>query len=554
MHVATTSPLLERLSPNIQSILRVSGAAGASIGIIDGITGETHLGGFGYRDVERNLAADEHTVYHIASLSKSFTAASIAILVAEGRLSFEDRICDILPNFRHHDGEVYSKSTVLDFLSHRTGLAAKNSLWQQDGHELLLTQRDTIPTVSYLEPISPLGSRWIYNNLGYCLLSEVIAAASGSTWGDFVSERILKPLNLTQTTTSLHVPGENWAYGYMPSPSCELDNVGRPVIADGTIQDGANGVKSTVHDLLIYYKAIMDTYKLETTGVNMDLGQVTHPLRNVKELLTPHIRLDPDEGHGVGGQWYGAGWAIAELPAPLGSIGNNGMFINPMPLVGKGCKNKDGSGKKVWYHNGSLVGFFSSVHILPESGTIIVVLVNSNTKNDAPDWIGQLLVEHLLDCKEPNDYLALAKESAAAYDEIWRKLPHDLEKVKTPGSHSRPLPEYAGRYYNAVGNWFIEVTQDADILAFSFQGRPNQRHRLEVSGQDTFCWPLSEEQSRRCRRWPDLDVAMYVFYFGTIENGSIGTLRWVHDPDVAEGEIFVKHDTYMEKSSLKREL
>jgi hypothetical protein len=63
------------------------------------------------------------------------------------------------------------------------------------------------------------------------------------------------------------------------------------------------------------------------------------------------------------------------------------------------------------------VGLFSSVHILPESGTIVVVLANAITKNDTPGWIGQLLVEHLLDYRERNDYVALTKESAGAYVE-----------------------------------------------------------------------------------------------------------------------------------------
>ncbi|KAI1123779.1 beta-lactamase/transpeptidase-like protein [Nemania abortiva] len=544
MQVVTSSPILQRLSPSIKEILQVSGAAGASIGVLDGFTGKIHLAGCGYRDVEQKLPPDEHTVYHIASLSKSFTAVSIALLVADGLLSFEDPICKVLPGFRHDDPEIHLRSTLLDFLSHRTGLATKNSLWQQDGHELLLQETDTMLTVSYLETIAPLRSKWIYNNWGYDLLSQVISEKTGSAWGEFVSKRILKPLNLKETTTSLRPPRKkDWAHGYMPGPSCELTNVGRPVIADGTVQQGANGVKSTVHDLLIYYKAVMDTYRLETEeGIKTRPGPATQSLRNVKALLAPYIPLDPDAGAEAGDQWYGAGWAIAELPAPLGSMGTNGMFIDPMPLVGKGCTGKGGTGKqKIWYHNGSLVGFFSSVHILPESGTIIVVLANSITKNDATDWIGQLLVEDFLGCKERNDYVALAKESAKIYDEMWSKLPDDVAKAKSPGSHSRPLSEYAGRYFNAVDNWFIEVTHDADGLAFSFQGRSTQTHRLEVFGPDTFGWPLTEEQSRRRGRWPDLDVEMYFFYFGTDNDGSIETLRWKHDPDVAEGEVFVKN-------------
>jgi CubicO group peptidase (beta-lactamase class C family) len=56
----------------------------------------------------------------------------------------------------------------------------------------------------------------------------------------------------------LHPTAKDWAHGYMPGPSGELIDVGRPVIASGTVQQGANGVKSTVRDLLTYYKAVLD--------------------------------------------------------------------------------------------------------------------------------------------------------------------------------------------------------------------------------------------------------------------------------------------------------
>jgi CubicO group peptidase (beta-lactamase class C family) len=164
MKAVTDSSLLEALGPSIAEILQVSGAAGASVGVFDGRTHQTHLAGFGFRDLVAGLAPDEHTIYHIASLSKSFTASAIALLVADGKLSLEDRMDDVLPGFHHADEAVNSHSTLLDFLSHRTGLASKDALWQQDGHELLLGKSDTLPMVTYLEAIQPLGKRWTYNN------------------------------------------------------------------------------------------------------------------------------------------------------------------------------------------------------------------------------------------------------------------------------------------------------------------------------------------------------------------------------------------------------
>jgi len=277
-------------------------------------------------------------------------------------------------------------------------------------------------------------------------------------------------------------------------------------------------------DLLIYYKVVLDAWHSET-GFDADAKATPSPLKNIQELLTHHIPIDPDATN----QWYGAGWAIAERPAPLGSIGTNGMFVPTMPLVGQSSKTKEveaeaevegqQKGPTVWYHNGSLVGFFGSVHILPETGTIIVVLVNSSPKSDAADWIRQLLVEEMIRWSKKNDFLALAKTSAEAYGDMWVRLPLDIAKARSPGEHTQPLSVYVGRYYNKIGNWFIEVVHDSYGLEFSFQGRATQTNRLELFGTNVFSWSLAEAESRARGRWPDLDVPTSVFYLGMMDMG-----------------------------------
>lgn len=119
--------ILHDIGPSIDEILKLSGAAGASVSILDGRTGQTHTANYGLRDVAR-LPPDQHTVYHIASLSKAFTATTIVLLVADGKLSFNDRVCDLLPGYQQASDHVFHNATVLDYLSHRTGLATKNAL------------------------------------------------------------------------------------------------------------------------------------------------------------------------------------------------------------------------------------------------------------------------------------------------------------------------------------------------------------------------------------------------------------------------------------------
>ena len=240
-----------------------------------------------------------------------------------------------------------------------------------------------MPTVSYLEVVEPLGSKWIYSNWNYDVGSEIIEKISGMLYAAFLSEKILKPLDLDSTYLSREVPEANWACGYMPAPDRQFTDVGRPVISDGSLMQGADAIKTNVKDLLKYYKAVLDTWKEESAVEGSSVSDL--PLKNIKDLLTGHIPL---ESHSESGQWYGMGWAIADLPAPLGSIGTNSMFIPQMPVVRKKSKKT-----RVWYHNSSLVSFFSSVHILPKTGSIIVILINSIPKNDCADWLGQFILK-----------------------------------------------------------------------------------------------------------------------------------------------------------------
>ncbi|KAH3978628.1 hypothetical protein HBH51_062100 [Parastagonospora nodorum] len=350
---------LQDLSPSIAKILEIAGAAGASIGIVH--QNETvHLPNFGHRDITTRLAPDENTQHHVASLSKSFTAAVLGILVHDQKLGFDQPVFSILKTFTNPDPAVHDRATVLEFLSHCTGFATKQSY--------------SLTIISYLEVIKPVGTWYNYNNGGYNVATSLIEEVSGQSWGSYVTDSILKPLELDRTFVGVAVPEENYAHRYMPAPDETLTDVGRPTIANGTVKQGAD-------------------------------------------------------------------------------------------VLGKGTTKK-----KLWYHNGSLVGFFSSVHVVPDTDTIVVILVNSIHKNDAPDWIGQLLVETILDCLDKNDDITLAKDSAKAYDNMCKQLEDEMTKDKRPYKHKLPLNQYVGRYYNKPMNWFIEVTFDQEALYFSFQG------------------------------------------------------------------------------------
>ncbi|KAJ6022068.1 hypothetical protein N7540_007572 [Penicillium herquei] len=482
---------LHDLQPMISKIIEVSGAAGASIGVMRG--NEVWTESFGYRDIQERLKPDENTIYHLASLSKSFTATAIGIL--------------ILPSFAHNDPRIQEECTVLDLLSHRTGLATKNALWHQDGPELLLDLSDTVAISSYLEVVEPFRSKWLYNNWGYALSAVILEKVAEVSWGSVLQDNIFDPLGMKNTYTAVDVPSENHARGYMSNIKGGLTDVGRPVIGAGTVQQGANGVKSSVSDLLLYYKEVISAYKAERK-------------RNSSYLVGNHIPLDPESNSQ---QWYGAGWAIAELPAPRCLV------------LGKAYRTKQsGIITEVWWD-------FSALFMCFRKATPSF-LVNSIAKNDCADWLGQLLLEHILENPDKNDYVKLAQDSAEAYQKLWTELPEKFDNSRQVGSNSQPLGAYVGRYYNQPHNWFIDVTYESESLYFAFQGRSSQKHKLDVYGEDIFSWLLTEEESRRLARWPALRVPTYFFRFKADNCGNFDSLSWVHDPDGPEVETFVKDE------------
>jgi len=149
--------------------------------------------GYGFADLENNVAATERTVYQWASVSKQFTAECIMMLVQDGKLRLDD------PVSKHYASapETWSKVTIRHLLNHTSGIKSYTSIpnffatirkdYKPD--ELIGLVRD-LPLE--FEP----GEKWSYNNSGYYLLGLVIEKVSGKSYGDFLAARIFGPLQM----------------------------------------------------------------------------------------------------------------------------------------------------------------------------------------------------------------------------------------------------------------------------------------------------------------------------------------------------------------------
>jgi CubicO group peptidase (beta-lactamase class C family) len=522
------------LRPVVERIRRVSGAQGVSVGIIhDAKVVLTE--NFGFRDVKNKIAPDQDTVYYLASLTKSFTAVGIAHLINEtSDLTWDTPVSESYPRLSHKDPEIRRRATIVDFLSHRTGLAPKNHIWSQEYGHFTLKRGEDIRTVTNLEKIADFRSRWIYNNWGYAVADELIEHLGGASWGEFLKDRIFDPLGMARTFTTKQKDDDNIAKAYIALSNGDPWEVEEPDGEDGEILEGALAVKSCVRDLSRYYIAFMQAVKADTTENQSCSSNL--PFVDAAKMVEPYIKLST-KSDDVDGS-YGLGWIRVRLPCTLGANGMNHGFIGKMPIVGKGIPEKT----TCYYHQGSANSFLSSVHLLPETQSGVVVLTNSMAQNDVADWLGELYLEAVLNSPEKNDYITLAKNSAEAALALWPAMGKELAEKQIPNTPVRPFSEYVGLYYNTLGNYHIAIFEKDEKLLMRFQREKNIAYDLTHYHYDTFSWLITHDRDAKLGRFPITRASFYLIDFTSYgeDDTQIDSLIWAHDDWVLEGERFFK--------------
>jgi len=173
--------------------LKKFNVAGASVAIVkDGKI--IHEKGYGFKSVATKEKVNEFTQFEIASNSKAFTSAALAILVEEGKLNWTDKVVTHIPEFKMYNDYVTANFTILDLLTHRSGLGlgAGDLMWWPDGSDF--TIQDVLTGFQHFKPKSDFRTKYDYDNLLYLVAGEVIIRKSGMSWEDFIQTRILNPL------------------------------------------------------------------------------------------------------------------------------------------------------------------------------------------------------------------------------------------------------------------------------------------------------------------------------------------------------------------------
>jgi len=154
--------------------------------------------GFGYADIEHNARNTPATIFHVASVSKQFTAFSIAMLADQGKLSINDDIRKYLPEL-HDFGQVI---TINHLIHHTSGLRDQWSLLQMAGWRMddVITQKQIMRVISRQRDLNfKPGEESLYCNTGFTLLAEIVSRVTGESFPEWTRKNIFEPLEMKNT-------------------------------------------------------------------------------------------------------------------------------------------------------------------------------------------------------------------------------------------------------------------------------------------------------------------------------------------------------------------
>src|SRR5688572_6438511 len=202
--------------------------------------------GYGYRDLEKKLPVETTTLFPIASNTKLFTATAACMLAQEGKLNLNRPVKNYLPAINFYNDELNAKVTLLDMLSHRTGLPRYDGIWVN----ATFTRKEIASKIAYMRPQYELREGYIYNNMMFSSAGLVMEQVTGISWEEIIRQKLLSPLNMNATCFTTE---EMKKYGNYSLSYFEADSTRRLLAKQYEAQSEALGpagiIKSSVEDM-----------------------------------------------------------------------------------------------------------------------------------------------------------------------------------------------------------------------------------------------------------------------------------------------------------------
>jgi CubicO group peptidase (beta-lactamase class C family) len=407
--------------------------------------------GFGVRQLGDPAPVTGKTLFEVASNSKAFTSAALAMLVDEGKLAWDDPVIKHLPSFAMYDAYVTREMTVRDLLTHRSGLGlgAGDLLWWPT---TTFSTDEIIERLRYVKPATGFRNSYAYDNLLYIVAGKIIAEKAGKPWGDAVRERILTPLGMDTTTTSVSEMLKSADHSAPHSKINDKISVVKPMPVENAI--GAVGIDTNAEDIAKWMNMLLNEGKAAD-------GKQVLSAKQLKELFTEQTPIKISE----------------PKPALAATKPNFNGY-------GLGFNLRDYRGRKVALHGGALQGFYSRVMLVPEEKLGVAILTNAENSGSMTA-LGWRILDNYMKVA-PSDWIGIiARQEAEMHAEELAKQGKANAARAAKSKPSLPLAAYNGEYKDG---WYGNVTirQEGGKQLMSFARTPDLVGEMEHYQHDTF--------------------------------------------------------------------
>lgn len=459
---------------------------------------------FGMADIENKLSMTDETRFAMASITKSFTAMSIALLVDENKLEWDTPVKQYIPEFILNDPYITQNITVKDMLSHRTGLPRHDySAWRLD-----ITREEFIKRMKHFKFSASFREKFQYNNLMYYASAYLVEKVSGIKWEDFVHDRIFKPLMMKASNFHPQPSRKDQvnAQGYRIEWDNEgnaLETVHMPFSSHTELSPGAAGALfSNLSDLIQWLKIhVNDGYYGEKQIISSG---------NLKQMHLPQMII------------------------PGGGISES-LFSNTIFAYGMGWFIEPYRGYTLIHHGGNVEGHSLIIGFIPQKKVGVIGLTN----------IASLPLRDILLYEGIDRALELSpKDWNLKYHNIYDPIIKARAKSKKTSAEERienadathPIEDYAGIYC-------ADGYPDFEMKVF-----PEGLQARSVGSMD---WSSLKHYHYNVFEWyiPDFDFYMKIRFLIN-DNGEIDSVSIPIEPAV-ENVTFYKKEIEISEDILK---
>ena len=379
--------------------------------------------GYGHLGINHPQKVDDETLFAMASTTKAFTAAAMAILVDEGQVRWSDKVTKYLPTFKLSEPYVTNEITIKDLFTHNSGLAGTDLLWTMwDYSPEEIIERIAEAPLSY-----SLRSGYRYQNVMYMTAGLVIEKISGQNWEAFVKQRIFDPLGMIRTCG-------------LRSQAYTEDNRVRPhAMVEGDVIEIIDSAADSINaagsgwtcskDIARWIQFMADSAQLD--------GRRLISEESYRMITSPHTII------------------------PKAQFYSSQIYTKPhFRAYGLGWYMHDYQGEKILFHTGSLNGAVAIAGLIPEHNIGIYITANLGGA-EVRHALMYKIFDELLDL-ESRDWSADIKqlyENIRAGSAVRRVLRQANREKEAPLSHD--IEAYTGIYMNDfLGQLTIALHED----------------------------------------------------------------------------------------------